>query len=208
MRANAAVAKGHRGRSVSAVSRRHDARRVRRGATLALLAVTLVGPQPAWARNGVHEGTSRGYSGCVRTISSRYGAYVEVTARMSVNWKSASRATVHFANNESVVEDCGPSGRQTGGGQLSFHTRIEFIGDQIESCWAGCTIDPHHNQATYEYSHGPVDNTDGKGALRVAGIEVNTGNTGHIYSVKFITRTTLSKDGESATGQTIVDLHY
>jgi hypothetical protein len=169
--------------------------------------LALLMPQPASARDGHHEGKNRAFSGCVRGIT-RYGAYVELNARMSVNWKSSQRAIVDFAYNESTVNECGPSGYQTPGGQLRFHTRLEFIGDQIENCWAGCNINPHHTHAVYEFSDGPHDNTDGRGSLKYAGGEVNTGRTGHIYSVKFITRTTLSKGPDSATAQTTVDLHY
>jgi len=177
------------------------------------IAVALLAAQPAMAGNGHHEGNSRAFSGCIRGLTV-HGAHVELDARTSVNWTSASHAHVDFAYNESTVNECGQSGYQTGGGQLTFHTRLEFVGDQIESCSAGfpsgvsCTIDPHHNQAVYEVSYGPVDNTDGRGSLKVGGIDVNTGKTGHVYSVKFTTGTTLTHGPDSTTAQTTVDLHY
>lgn len=200
---------GHRGRGGRDRARRRTARR----AAFAVLMVVLVVAQPASADSRRKEGKSRAFGSCVRGISP-HGAYVELNARMNVNWKSASRALVDLAFNESTVADCGPSGNPVRGGQLAFHTRLEFTGDQLESCSAGfpsgvsCQMNPDHTQAVYEFSHGPVDNNEGRGAFKVTGAEVNTGKTGHVYSVKFITSTTLSEGANSATAQTTVDLRY
>jgi hypothetical protein len=175
--------------------------------------MALLTAEAAWGATRRREGNSRAFSGCI-SETNHYGAYVQLTAAMSVKWSSASQAHVDWATNDSAVEDCGPSGRPSPGGQLTYHTRLEFIGDQIESCSAGfpggtsCTIDPHHTQAVYDFSYGPVDNPDGRGSFKVAGAEVNTGKTGHIYSVKFTTSTTLTRGPDATTAQTTVDLHY
>jgi hypothetical protein len=207
--ATGAGAKAQRGGGVRDRATRRAARRT----ALAVLVLILAAPQPASADSRRKEGKNRAFGSCVRGVSP-YGAYVELNARMNVNWKSASQALVDFAFNESVVADCGPSGNPVRGGQLKFHTRLEFIGDQLEKCSAGfpggvsCEMNPDHTQAVYEFSHGPVDNNDGRGAFKVGGAEVNTGKTGHVYSVKFITSTTLSEGANAATAQTTVDLHY
>ena len=185
----------------------------RRRLLLVALLLVLTSGQTAEAKSGRKDGRAKSFSGCVRGISP-YGAYVELAARNSVLWKSASRAIVDFANNDSEVRDCGPSGGMVKGGQLSFSTVVEFSGDQLESCSAGfpggvsCEMNPDKTHATYRFAHGPVANDQGRGSLKVGGMEVNTGNTGHVYSVKYTTSTTLSQGANEATTHATIDLHH
>lgn len=178
----------------------------------AMVSVLVLAPG-AEAKEKRKDGTSKAFSSCVRGISP-YGAYIELAARTSVNWKNASHAIVDFAHNESEVRDCGPRGNLIGGGRLSFTTVVEFTGDQLEGCSAGfpsgvsCEFNPDHTQATYTFKHGPINNESGRGSLKVGGMDVNTGNTGHVYSVKFTTSTTLSEGANSAQTQTTIDLHF
>ena len=179
---------------------------------VAALVGSLALPPVAEAKTKRKDGQARAFSSCVRGISP-YGAYVEIAARNSVVWRNPSHATVDFAFNESKVRDCGPSGGMVKGGELSFRTVVEFSGDQIEKCsvgtsGVGCEINPDRTQATYTFEHGPVKNDQGRGALKVGGLEVNSGNTGHVYSVKFITSTTLTEGADQAQAQATIDLHH